>query len=104
MVSKYVRELAMELFNRFWQTHLPTPKPTHGYPRDAHRFRREVAEVQSRLAFPDDLLWRERDACPTELSKPLLTKKSSRWHTPGPVKSADERRLRFGNERLSVLR
>jgi hypothetical protein len=60
MVSKYVRELAMELFNRFWQTHLPTLKPTHGYPRDAHRFRREVAEVQSRLAIPDDMLWRER--------------------------------------------
>jgi hypothetical protein len=60
MVSKYVRELAMELFNRFWQTHLPTLKPTHGYPRDAHRFRREVAEVQTRLAIPDDMLWRER--------------------------------------------
>jgi len=60
MVSKYVRELAMELFNRFWQTHLPTLKPTHGYPRDAHRFRREVAEVQSRLAIPDEMLWRER--------------------------------------------
>ena len=39
MVSKYVRELAMELFNRFWQTHLPTLKPTHGYPTDARRFR-----------------------------------------------------------------
>ncbi len=60
MVSKYVRELAMELFNRFWQTHLPTLKPTHGYPRDAHRVRREVAELQSRLAIPDEMLWRER--------------------------------------------
>jgi hypothetical protein len=60
MVSKYVRELAMELFNRFWLNHLPELKPTHGYPRDSHRFRRDVAEVQSRLAIADDVLWRER--------------------------------------------
>ncbi|HXY33053.1 MAG TPA: hypothetical protein VEI07_02435 [Planctomycetaceae bacterium] len=60
MVSKYVRELAMELFNRFWRNHLPELKPTHGYPRDSHRFRRDVAEVQSRLAIADEVLWRER--------------------------------------------
>lgn len=60
MVSKYVRELAMELFNRFWQTHLPALKPTHGYPTDARRFREEVAEVQARLEIPDEVLWRER--------------------------------------------
>jgi hypothetical protein len=60
MVSKYVRELAMELFNRFWRTHLPTLKPTHGYPRDAHRFRQEVAETQARLEIPDEMFWRER--------------------------------------------
>jgi hypothetical protein len=60
MVSKYVRELAMELFNRFWRTHLPTLKPTHGYPKDARRFREEVAETQARLEIPDEMLWRER--------------------------------------------
>lgn len=60
MVSKYVRELSMELFNRFWRTHLPTMKPTHGYPIDARRFRKEVAEVQSRLEIPDEMFWRER--------------------------------------------
>jgi ribonuclease HII len=60
MVSKYVRELAMELFNRFWKTHLPSLKPTHGYPADAHRFRQDVAEIQARLEIPDDVLWRER--------------------------------------------
>jgi len=60
MVSKYVRELTMELFNRFWRNHLPELKPTHGYPIDSHRFRRDVAEVQSRLAIADDVLWRER--------------------------------------------
>jgi hypothetical protein len=60
MVSKYVRELTMELFNRFWRNHLPELKPTHGYPSDSHRFRRDVAEVQSRLAIADEVLWRER--------------------------------------------
>jgi hypothetical protein len=60
MVSKYVRELSMELFNRFWRVHLPELKPTHGYPSDSHRFRRDVAEVQTRLAIADDVLWRER--------------------------------------------
>jgi hypothetical protein len=60
MISKYVRELTMELFNRFWRNHLPELKPTHGYPRDSHRFRRDVAEVQSRLAIADEVLWRER--------------------------------------------
>ncbi len=60
MVAKYVRELAMELFNRFWLTHLPALKPTHGYPTDASRFRRDVDEVRSRLAIPDDVFWRER--------------------------------------------
>jgi hypothetical protein len=60
MISKYVRELAMELFNRFWRNHLPELKPTHGYPSDSHRFRRDVAEVQSRLAIADEVLWRAR--------------------------------------------
>jgi hypothetical protein len=60
MVSKYVRELTMELFNQFWRNHLPELKPTHGYPRDSHRFRRDVAAVQSRLAIADEVLWRER--------------------------------------------
>jgi len=60
MVSKYVRELVMELFNRFWRFHLPELKPTRGYPLDARRFREEVAEVQARLAIPDEMFWRER--------------------------------------------
>jgi hypothetical protein len=60
MVSKYVRELAMTLFNRFWQEHLPDLKPTKGYPQDARRFRQEIAAVQTQLGIPDDVLWRER--------------------------------------------
>jgi hypothetical protein len=60
MVSKYVRELAMEAFNRFWMRHVPGITPTKGYPTDAKRFRREIAAVQQRLKIPDSVLWRER--------------------------------------------
>ena len=60
MVCKYVRELSMELFNAFWQQHLPDLKPTKGYPVDAKRFRKDIADVQHRLGIPDSTLWRER--------------------------------------------
>lgn len=60
MVCKYVRELAMELFNQFWQKHLPDLKPTKGYPVDAKRFREEIAEKQAELGIADDVLWRNR--------------------------------------------
>lgn len=60
MVSKYVRELAMELFNRFWRRHVPDLAPTKGYPADAGRFRRDIAPAQKRLGIPDGVLWRVR--------------------------------------------
>lgn len=60
MVSKYVRELAMVLFNRFWSRHVPDLKPTKGYPTDAGRFRQDIAAVQQALGIPDNVLWRER--------------------------------------------
>ena len=60
MVSKYLRELAMVLFNRFWKSHLADLRPTAGYPLDSRRFRADIAEVQQRLGIADDALWRER--------------------------------------------
>ena len=60
MVSKYVRELAMKLFNRFWQERVSGLKATAGYPVDARRFKQEIAEVQEGLEIADDVLWRER--------------------------------------------
>ncbi|REJ87355.1 MAG: hypothetical protein DWQ34_25095 [Planctomycetota bacterium] len=60
MVSKYVREVAMEVFNRFWARRIPALKPTKGYPTDARRFRSDIATVQQQLGIPDQLLWRER--------------------------------------------
>ena len=58
MVSKYVREMCMIAFNRFWCDRCPWLKPTKGYPVDARRFRDEIAEVQSQLGVPDVQLWR----------------------------------------------
>ncbi len=60
MVSKYLRELSMILFNRFWSSRQAGLKSTAGYPVDARRFRREIAALQSELAIPDAVLWRER--------------------------------------------
>jgi len=60
LVSKYLRELAMIAFNRFWRLHLPDVKPTQGYPNDAKRFRADIAECQAALGIPDRVLWRER--------------------------------------------
>lgn len=36
--SKYVRELFMLLFNRYWRQHVPDLKPTAGYYTDGKRF------------------------------------------------------------------
>lgn len=60
MVSKYIRELSMVLFNRFWTSRLPDLKPTAGYPGDATRFRRDIAALQTELGIADDVLWRQR--------------------------------------------
>lgn len=60
MTAKYVREVAMHQFNRFWKLHIPDLKPTQGYPLDARRFRDEIADTQKSLRISDDVLWRER--------------------------------------------
>jgi hypothetical protein len=38
MLAKYVRELAMERFNRYWCAMMPELKPTAGYNTDARRW------------------------------------------------------------------
>jgi ribonuclease HII len=60
MFSKYLRELSMVLFNRYWTSRLPDLKPTAGYPGDARRFREEIRGLQESLAISDEVLWRER--------------------------------------------
>ncbi len=60
MTAKYLRELAMQAFNTFWQQHLPDLKPTAGYPVDAKRFKNEIESVQRQLGIEDRILWRSR--------------------------------------------
>ncbi|MBL4884405.1 MAG: hypothetical protein JKY95_07710 [Planctomycetaceae bacterium] len=60
MVAKYIREICMDLFNRFWLEQLPELKPTKGYPQDAARFRSEVEHLLPRLAIEENVFWRNR--------------------------------------------
>lgn len=60
IISKYVRELAMLAFNRFWQQHLPDLAPTAGYPADARRFLGEIASIQEKLGIPLELIRRKK--------------------------------------------
>lgn len=60
MVSKYLREVFMTLWNNFWLLRIPGIKPTKGYPVDAKRFKSEIATVQSELGIDDRLIWRNK--------------------------------------------
>jgi ribonuclease HII len=60
MTAKYLRELAMQAFNAFWNQYLPDLKPTAGYPVDAKRFKNEIESVQRQLGIEDRILWRSR--------------------------------------------
>jgi len=60
MASKYLRELAMLPLNEFWCQEVPELRPTAGYPQDARRFKRDIAQRQKALAIADDRLWRKR--------------------------------------------
>lgn len=60
MICKYAREVGMELFNRFWQQHVPGLRPTKGYPEDAKRFRKDVNKQRRKLRISDNVFWRCR--------------------------------------------
>ena len=60
MASKYLRELAMRAFNRFWRRRVPGLAPTAGYPVDALRFRDAIAAARAELGIPDRCFWRSK--------------------------------------------
>ena len=60
MVSKYVRELFMELFNGFWQPHVPGLEATAGYYTDGRRFYGEIQPAMHRLGVSEGMLYRCR--------------------------------------------
>jgi len=45
MIAKYVRELAMVRFNRYWSGRMPELKPTAGYTLDARRWLADASKV-----------------------------------------------------------
>jgi len=60
IISKYLRELAMDQFNSYWQQHLVEIKPTRGYPQVAKRFRGEMESWLEKLGISEVAFWRCR--------------------------------------------
>jgi hypothetical protein len=60
MVSKYLREVLMLEFNRFWLEQVPGLKPTAGYPGDAARFFAAIRSTLERLHLPEAAVWRRK--------------------------------------------
>jgi hypothetical protein len=60
MASKLVRELFMELLNRYFQVKCPGIKPTAGYYQDGQRFLKDLAEGMDMGIIPKHMLIRDR--------------------------------------------
>jgi ribonuclease HII len=60
MTCKYLRELFMTAFNRYWATMVPGIKPTAGYYGDGQRFYREILPAAERLGVAAQALYRNR--------------------------------------------
>jgi hypothetical protein len=60
MLCKYLREVCMLQFNRYWAKHVPGIRPTAGYPGDAKRFFDEIRPAMLNLGLTDDQVWRKR--------------------------------------------
>ncbi|QDU22631.1 ribonuclease H family protein [Urbifossiella limnaea] len=60
MLAKYLREVCMLQFNRFWATHVPGLAPTAGYPNDAKRYYDAIRPAMQKLGLAPDQVWRKR--------------------------------------------
>lgn len=58
--SKYVRELFMHAFNRYWTGQVPDVHPTAGYYSDAQRFLRQIDPAVRQLGINRAILVRDR--------------------------------------------
>ena len=58
LCSKYLRELAMDAFNDFWQARVPNLRRTAGYPLDAKRFLQDIGPALAAAGIPHERLWR----------------------------------------------
>ncbi len=60
MLAKYLREMLMVRFNRFWQAHVPQLKRTAGYVQDGRRFLAQIEQHLDRLNIDRGQLIRSR--------------------------------------------
>jgi ribonuclease HII len=60
MLCKYLREVCMLQFNRFWATHVPGLAPTAGYPQDAKRYYAAIQPAMEKLGLTTDQVWRKK--------------------------------------------
>ncbi len=60
MLAKWVREVWMGQFNRFWVRRVAGLRPTAGYPLDARRFYREIAPLLPQVGLTVEQVWRTR--------------------------------------------
>lgn len=60
MIAKYLRELSMDAWNRFWGKQIPELVPTAGYPQDAKRFKKDIGTLQKKLKVGDRSIWRNK--------------------------------------------
>jgi ribonuclease HII len=60
MLAKYVREMLMHRFNRWWHAHRPGLTPTAGYYTDGWRFLNEIADLRQQLGVAEIDLIRQR--------------------------------------------
>ena len=60
MTAKYLREVFMAQFNRWWQARVPDLAPTAGYPVDAKRFFAHIEPHLPALAVAKADVWREK--------------------------------------------
>ena len=60
MAAKYLRELFMEMFNKFWSGHVDDLTPTAGYYTDGRRFYAEIEQTMGQLGIDEDIVYRCR--------------------------------------------
>ncbi len=60
MLCKYLREVCMQQFNRYWMAHVPGLRPTAGYPVDAKRFFAEIQPILAKMGLTRDQVWRQK--------------------------------------------
>jgi hypothetical protein len=60
MAAKYLREVCMGQFNRYWLSKVPGLKPTAGYPVDATRFYKVIQPMMASTGIDAHAVWRSR--------------------------------------------